>query len=330
MMLGFCFLSDDSQLLDSVLGLSNEIHQLAIIIAAGFMIFTLAWTYIMKLFNGDGGFPFSAFFRYIIFFIILLLYFPIMNVASGMLCAMGNYLPDVESVKDLINGAHTTWYGTVVAFLQDDTPNFLFDIVKANLLVMIRTVLEFVKTILASILFIIGPLAIAFDLLPFFNGVAMKWFRNFASVMLWSLTLSILDHFVMDFSQTFIDGASAANGFWYSLLMGGDSSDAIYMATNFCFIIMYGCIPVLTSWFVGRSTVGSVGSKIIGAGVAGGVLAAKVGIGAATGGGSMVASGASGGVAKGVASTVKPMEGSGGDSSGNSGSISNSKPSQNL
>jgi len=318
MMLGFCFLSDDSQLLDSVLGLSNEIHQLAIMIAAGFMVFTLAWTYIMKLFNGDGGFPFSAFFRYIIFFIILLLYFPIMNMASGMLCAMGNYLPAIDDVKEVINGAHNTWYGTVVAFLQDDTPNFLFDIVKANLLIMIRTVLEFVKTILASILFIIGPLAIAFDLLPWFNGIAMKWFRNFASVMLWSLTLAILDNFVMDFSQTFIDGASSSSGFWYTLLAGGDSSDAIYMATNFCFIIMYGCIPILTSWFVGRSTVGSVGSKIIGAGVAGGLLAAKVGVGAATGGGSLAAEGVAKGVAggasavasggKGAASSVKPME----------------------
>lgn len=136
-----------------------------------------------------------------------------------------------------------------------------------------RLIIEQIRNVLLGFLIAVGPVAILLSILPIWRNMLQHWFQIFVSVMLWALTLNILDHFVINYStnmgqfkQVLEDGTTEyGNGIhnW-----GAESG-----FVNVVFAFFYLAVPMLTSFYSGKQLAGGfltmMTNKVMGAMVGG-------------------------------------------------------------
>lgn len=157
-----------------------------------------------------------------------------------------------------------------------------------GLTLVIRTVLEYLRAILLSFVYVTGPFAIVFSLIPGFSGVLQKWFSTWLNIQCWAITLNMLDAIVEAYGN-------------YGTQSYETSSD-LFLVTNLAIIVIYLMVPWLTSLYTGASGAGrflsqavlytTAATKLF---ASGGTSAAASGVSAGGGASSAAASALSGG-----------------------------------
>lgn len=143
---------------------------------------------------------------------------------------------------------------------------------------VIRVLVEGISIMLTGILLIIGPLAIAFNMMPFVgDGIMKNWFGTWLSIKCWTITMTIIDIVQVKFFESYISTPSTNT---QKALESITTDTTFTLAINVGFIICYIMTPMITNYYV-KGAGGNMLSAAIGAGST--VLAA-----AKTGGTSLV------------------------------------------
>lgn len=196
---------------------------------------------------------------------------------------------DPNAPKDPSDAEAVDWKGVAMKTLNyvvapelivKNTVNALVTSVFGIIASIVRSVVLGLSTLLGNILLVFGPLAIAFNMMPYAGeGVFKNWFTTWLSVKFWVLTISVLDFFFWKTIDVFINRAmhpvkpeflqEVTNSTWADSLVG-----ALY-------VILYIMVPYLTGLYV-RGGGGQFLSLMVGAGAMiakAGVNAAKMGAG---------------------------------------------------
>lgn len=176
---------------------------------------------------------------------------------------------------------------------------------QAGFISFCRLIIENARGVILGFLVITGPLAILFSINPLHRDMLKKWYKAYVGVLMWAVTINILDALVILYAQNsvgvniqdiLLNDGSIEN------LAAMESAEAIVSDfggqagfINFILGVMYLSVPLLTSLWIGdRMLMGfmnNIMTKTFDYAVAGMKMAA----GAATGGKSMIASKGGGG-----------------------------------
>lgn len=165
-----------------------------------------------------------------------------------------------------------------------------------------RVIINNARGVILAVLVITGPLAILVSIIPLFREMLAKWYKAYLGVMMWAVTINLLDALIIAFAQNSV-GVDIND-----IMMMGDSEQHIQAMQasneitgdlgaqagfiNFVFALMYLSVPLLTSlWMGDRMLMGfmsNIMTKTMDFAIEGGKAIAA----AATGGTSMAATGA--------------------------------------
>lgn len=140
---------------------------------------------------------------------------------------------------------------------------------------VIQAIMEFIQSFLLAFLYVAGPIALTFSLLPGFGGLAKSWLQSFIGINMWSVAFQVIGGLFVHYQayEAAMSTGSAAD----VIASVTGASQTRFMVACLVFIIMYLLVPMMSSMIVGSSAADGV----LGAGIrAGAALAA----GAATGG----------------------------------------------
>jgi hypothetical protein len=110
-----------------------------------------------------------------------------------------------------------------------------------------RAFIETIRSILLKFLIIVGPLALTLSINEGFQYIGKFWFQKLISVYLWSLTLNILDHIIIDYYHQ-IAVLPVLNS-----LIGPSvkTPETPFYVDQLLVGFMYTLVPWLTSLFLG-------------------------------------------------------------------------------
>jgi hypothetical protein len=179
---------------------------------------------------------------------------------------------------------------------------------------IMRIVIMEVRNVVLGFLIIVGPLAILFSILPLFRDNFKKWFRMYVAVMLWALSINLIDAMVVgyyenanEFELAYIykndDGSQYTdiNKLDNETVIGIHSINGIEYGgmengfINFTFAMMYLMVPLLTAFFIGDKLAGGFLSFMVAKTVGTAMDVVKTAAGGMGGGGGAAAAGGSGG-----------------------------------
>lgn len=113
------------------------------------------------------------------------------------------------------------------------------------------TVLIWLRFMLLSLLYVTGPILIAFGIYRKTAGVLSSWFRSLFQVASWIVTLSLLVRIASYMNLTSIYNIENAN--------------AISVITaNVLFVMLFIFTPAITSSLISEGNIGTIGSTMIG------------------------------------------------------------------
>lgn len=147
---------------------------------------------------------------------------------------------------------HTTDLG-IFTLPYDDFSSFLawiMNLIQEGLSMLIRLLIAKMQLMLVSFMYIAGLFATMLATIPGFGGAFSYWLKNLITVLFWSLTLAILDNFMVFFFKSYQPDAVNA------------MIDLIVL--NLAIIIMYISIPLLTTMYIGHSSAGGLLSNLSG------------------------------------------------------------------
>jgi len=175
----------------------------------------------------------------------------------------------------------------------------------------IRPVIETIQIVSIAVLYITGPIALAFSIL-LGSSVFLKWFNSLIIVIMWTVTMNLLETISIGLSTEFIAKMN-------NVPM---TENGVFSLGLFWFVVqlMYLMVPFLTAKYINISSMGGIGGKLMAVGIGAAAVASKVGTGAASIG-SRFATGAAK-TASGGGGGSTPSGGGGGAASGSS-SINN-------
>lgn len=220
------------------------------------------------------------------------------------------------------NDPNKTWYekigsGLLQAYelknqIQSMPVRWLGKSIEAGWMSFCRLLIENVRGIVLGFLVIVGPIAILLSILPLYSDMTKKWYKMYVAVLLWAITINVLDAVIISYSQHSVD-ISAIDNIDPDLdkverakavlaitepIVGDYGGQATFI--HFAFGLMYLTVPLLTAFFAGDKMAAGVLSFVMMKTVD---FAIKAGSAVVTGGKSMIGSKIGGG-------------GGGGDTSG--------------
>lgn len=173
---------------------------------------------------------------------------------------------DDISFSDIFMGVVNIWL-----FLQ----NALLSL-SSILITVVSIVVKLLAAVLSKVFFAIGPLAVAFSMLPIFKDKFGQWFGVYLNLLCVPITINILDFI---FYGSVLE-AMKGEGFMNPLMQ-----IALYVAMIVCYCLTFW----ITSFFVGSSSAGRVLST------ATTMATSAIGFLAGGAGGAMASGGSSGG-----------------------------------
>ncbi len=256
------------------IGDHNELFALAVKNVVQIYIngsFTLASVLIMLVvvytimnglvFNDSNRMDLKPIIRAIAVIFLIVFYQDIMNaISAGIAMFTGQFVNNESIVQKLVKLSEVRPIENPANIETEDLgekiSNYLtsaFDITavitgafERGITLVIREIILMLRTIILGFLFLAGPIALAFSLIPKFEGLAIRWFQGWLAVQCWAITLTILDNLVDTYQ------------------FGTDDSTLRFIANNLVVIIMYILVPYLTTYFIGGTAAGSFISKVIG------------------------------------------------------------------
>jgi hypothetical protein len=173
---------------------------------------------------------------------------------------------DTMSAWDLVTGGINT---------------FIFASFSAGTLIIssiIRIVVEAFALMISKLFYAIGPIVIAFSILPVFKDKFSQWFGVYVNCLCVPFTCNLLDTIYYSIINAGLTGEAVANPIALSVF-------------NLVFIICYCLVFWVTSFYAGSSGAAKVLSTAVGAAT----TAISMGAGALAGGAASAAGGAGGG-----------------------------------
>lgn len=171
--------------------------------------------------------------------------------SGGVLGAVSGYFSDV------LDGVRSVGW-SLGAWIQE------------GLIYAVRGGISLVRSFLLVFLFLIGPIALAFSLIPGFQHTALSWLKGFMGVSLWALTLNILDML-----------AGAFNEYALQLIAQGEEFSLSYgIMVNVVIALVYLLTPALTNYFISTGGPAALLGQVMTVGAAtimAGGMAARVG-----------------------------------------------------
>jgi len=147
-----------------------------------------------------------------------------------------------QSLKDWTSA---TW-GAMVEGVKSTGQDLMASIV-AIFASLARAFIEAVRSILLKFLILIGPLALTLSLNEGFQYISKFWLQKLVSVYLWSLTLNILDHIIIDYYHQ-VAVLPVLNNV---IGLPGKPPETPYYADQLIVGFMYTLVPWLTSLYLG-------------------------------------------------------------------------------
>jgi len=147
--------------------------------------------------------------------------------------------------QGLKNWTSSTW-AAMISEVKSTGVDFLASLVSVFASIA-RAFIETVRALLLKFLLAIGPLALTLSLNEGFGHIGKFWFQKLVSVYLWSLTLNILDHIILDYYNQ-VSVMPALNQF---IGQGQGSTETPYFMDQIMVGFMYTLVPWLTSLYMG-------------------------------------------------------------------------------
>jgi hypothetical protein len=143
------------------------------------------------------------------------------------------------------------------------TPANIFDFLKGSLqagfTTLCRSIIILLRKAIFMILLVVGPIAMTFEILPPWRGQFTHWLKIYISVILWGLTLNLIDacyvfYINSEYKAVFDDIAELAkNGEYYF-----SSTDSDFGYLSVVFALIYVFVPYITSIYSGGSGAGKM------------------------------------------------------------------------
>lgn len=199
--------------------------------------------------------------------------------------------PEDMTIKPEEKSPFPRWYVTFMGIKnsQAGLTNVVVKALATLLSQLAKAVVTALSTGLAKVLFVIGPLAFAFSIIPAFRKQVEIWAGTFLTVLFVFTTLNVMDHLQFA-SWKFLFGSETIRD--ANIIMYGHSSTIAFDITVF---IMYTMSFWLTGKYVGKGDAGRVMSKVVGLGALAAAAAMTGGVSAAAGGSSSAAGAAKAG-----------------------------------
>lgn len=171
-----------------------------------------------------------------------------------------------------------------------------------SLISFCRIIINNARGVILAVLVITGPLAILVSIIPLFREMLAKWYKAYLGVMMWAVTINLLDALIIAFAQNsvgvdindiymlpadseqHIQAMQAANQ-----ITGDFGAQAGFI--NFIFALMYLSVPLLTSLWMGDRMLMGFMSNIMTKSMDFAIEGGKAIAAAVTGGTSMAATG---------------------------------------
>lgn len=184
---------------------------------------------------------------------------PIKEISASMNEAralrMGVYNKNLEQSAQKIQSGNiwkglkdwnaATW-GAMVEGIKSTGQDLMASIV-AVFASLARTFIETIRAFLLKFLILIGPLALTLSINEGFEHIGRFWFQKLISVYLWSLTLNILDHIIIDYYHQI-----AVIPLLNTLLgVPANSPETPYYVDQLIVGFMYTLVPWLTGLYLG-------------------------------------------------------------------------------
>ena len=220
----------------------------------------------------------------------LTFYTEFLNVISGTLQALSDYIgPDktfMQKLADMWNlllpgteggGLPSNMeelYAAFTRLMQFDLVNWLLALLEGSFVHVVRKGIEIIRLILLGFLYVVGPLALGFSVIPGFNSLAMKWLLSYLTVQCWSITLIILDTLVTEFNSLYLNG----------LLFSNELGASNFVLVSLIIVILYFMVPHLTAYYLGHSHAAIFQSRVFSTALLGAGMAYQGGRAAVAGG----------------------------------------------
>ena len=220
----------------------------------------------------------------------LTFYTDFMNVISATIQALSDYIgPDktfMQKLADMWNlllpgteggGLPSNMeelYATFTRLMQFDLVNWLLALLEGSFVHVVRKGIELLRLVLLGFLYVVGPLALGFSVIPGFNSLAMKWLLSYLTVQCWSITLIILDTLVTEFNSLYLNG----------LLFSNELGASNFVLVSLIIVILYFMVPHLTAYYLGHSHAAIFQSRIFSTALLGAGMAYQGGRAAVAGG----------------------------------------------
>jgi hypothetical protein len=196
-------------------------------------------------------------------------------LATSIIWTADNISNLFEAKKDILNAlgkittgditqTHETSLGILGTLPYDDFSSFvawLMSKIQEGLSLFVRLLIGKMQVMLVSFMYVAGIFAAMLATIPGFGGSFGHWLKNLLNVLFWSLTLAILDNFMVFFFKSYQP----------------DPADAMIdlVVLNLAIIIMYISVPLLTSLYIGHAAASGIMSRM--GGTMGGVAYAASG-----------------------------------------------------
>ena len=220
----------------------------------------------------------------------LTFYTEFLDVTSGTIEALADYIgPDktfMQKLADMWNlllpgteggGLPSNMeelYATFTRLMQFDLVNWLLALLEGSFVHVVRKGIEIIRLVLLGFLYIVGPLALGFSVIPGFNSLAMKWLLSYLTVQCWSITLIILDTLVTEFNSLYLNG----------LLFSNELGASNFVLVSLIIVILYFMVPHLTAYYLGHSHAAIFQSRVFSTALLGAGMAYQGGRAAVAGG----------------------------------------------
>jgi hypothetical protein len=197
------------------------------------------------------------------------------ELATSIVWTADNISNLFEAKKDILNAlgkittgditqTHETSLGILGTLPYDDFSSFvawLMSKIQEGLSLFVRLLIGKMQVMLVSFMYVAGIFAAMLATIPGFSGSFGHWLKNLLNVLFWSLTLAILDNFMVFFFKSYQP----------------DPADAMVdlVVLNLAIIIMYISVPLLTSLYIGHAAASGLMSRM--GGTMGGVAYAASG-----------------------------------------------------
>jgi hypothetical protein len=188
-----------------------------------------------------------------------------------------------------------------------------------------RLIIKKSRDVILGFMIIVGPISILLSMTPVFRDVFKKWFRIYVGIMLWLVTINLIDAMVYryydeatkfglryqyqdpdgdirygstdEWNPSKLDDETVVG---ISFINGLDQYGMESGFINFVFAMMYMMVPLLTSFFCGEKMAGGFLSHMIDQSVGKAMKVGEMAVGAMSGGATMAAGAAAGATKSGL------------------------------